>query len=369
MGSLWGLPGPYRFVEHVTNDLRGGSSVVLRFGVGSPAGMADHLEQQTAWGTMWTLVDAAPEAAPLAEIRRTVAPEARASDFTTPRQLVVDDRLRDRVFWVDGMTTENWPAWRRFLCSFAHASRNAEASARPPLFLLPLCGDGFEVSGLAEPSISYREFRDVVDRDDLYVMALQSAQARRRQRVVRSLLANSVAQVAQWDHVLAERLLDRGPEAALQPQVTLSHYAEERGWTAETRERWENGTLDGPPERPVVHSALLVAQGRERELNRRLWAAQAAVLMPLLEERRLELVDRNRHRFSRLPFETDFGVIETPEDMELGTLVLYFSRYREGGQRVLGPAHRLRKLRNKLAHFRPLTYAEATHATLLNPIR
>lgn len=369
MGSLWGLPGPSRFVEAVADDLRGRSSVVLRFGGGLPAGLADHLEQQTAWGTLWTLVGADPETSPLAAIRRAVAPEARASDFTTPQQIVVDERFRNRVFWVDGLTSENWPAWRRFLCNFAHASRNAEATARPPVFLLPLCGTDLEVSDLAEPSISSHEFRDVVDRDDLYMLALQSRQARRRRRVIRALLANSVAQVAQWDHVLAEVLLEGGPEAALQPHAALAHYAEERGWTAETPERWENGTLDGPPERPVVHSALLMAQGRERELNRRLWAAQAAVLMPLLEERRLELVDCNRHCFSRLPFETDFGVIETPEDMEIGALVLYFSRYREGGRGVLGPAHRLRTFRNKLAHFRPLSYAEATHSTLLNPIR
>ncbi len=199
MGSLWGLPGPSRFVEAVADDLREGSSVVLRFGGGLPAGLADHLEQRT--------------------------------------------------------------------------------------------------------------------------------------------------------------------------NATLARYAEERGWTAETPELWEAGTLDGPRERPVVHSALLLVQGRDRALNRRLWAGQAAVLLPLLEERRIELVDRNRHRFSRLPFETDYGVIETPEDMELGALVLYFSRHREGGRGVLGPARRLRTFRNELAHFRPLSFAQATHATLLNPIR
>ena len=370
MASLWGLPGPYHFVEDVANDLREGSSVVLRFGGDPPAGLAEHLEQQAPWDAAWTPIGANSETSPLAAIRRAVVPEARASNFAAPQRLVADDRFGNRVCWIDGLTPGNWPPWRRFLRDFAHASRNAETTGRPPVFLLPLCGDGFEVFNPAEPSISFREFRDVVDRDDLFVMSLQSRQARRRRRrVIRSLLAHSVAQVAQWDHVLAEILLDGGPEAAMQPHATLRHYAEERGWTADTPERWENGTVNGPPERPVVHSALLMAQGRERELNRRLWAAQAAVLMPLLEERRLELVERHRDHMTELPLETDFGLVETPDDMELGALVLYFSRYGQNGRSVLGPAHRLRKLRNKLAHFRPLTYAEATHATLLNPIR
>jgi len=369
VGSLWGLPGPSRFVETIVDDVRGGSSVVLRFGGDLPAGLADHLEQQTSWGTAWTPLSVDAETPPLSAIRRSVAPEAPAVDFRMPQQVVLGERFRNRVFWIDGLTPESWSAWRRFLRNFAHARRNAEATARPPVFLLPLCGAGFQVPDLAEPSVSSREFRDVVDRDDLYVLVLQSRQVRRRRRVIRALLANTVAQVAQWDHVLAGVLLDGGPEAALQPQATLAHYAEEHGWTAKTPELWEAGTLDGPQERPVVHSALLLVQGRKRELNRRLWAAQAAVLLPLLEERRIELVDRNRHRFSRLPFETEFGVIETPDDMELGALVLYFSRHREGGQGVLGPAHRLRAFRNKLAHFRPLSFSEATHSSLLNPIR
>lgn len=369
MGSLWGLPGPSRFVEAVANDLRAGSNVVLRFGGALPEGLADHLEQQTTWRTVWTHLGVDAGTPPLSAIRRAVAPEAPAVDFRTPQQVVLHQRLRNRVVWLDGLTPENWPAWRRFLRQFAHASRNAEATARPPVFLLPLCGAGFDVSDLAEPSISSREFRDVVDRDDLHVLVLQSRQARRRRRVIRALMANTVAQVAQWDHVLAGILLDGGPEAALQPRPTLERYAEERGWTAETPELWEAGTLGGPRKRPVVHSALLLVQGRNRALDRRLWAAQAAVLLPLLEERRMELVDRNRHRLDRLPLETEYGVIETPEDMEFGALVLYFSRHREGSRGVLGPAHRLRKFRNQLAHFRPLSFAQATHATLLNPIR
>ncbi len=342
---------------------------MLRFGSSPPAGLADHLEQRTTWGTVWTHLGADAETPPLSAIRRAVAPEAPAVDFRTPQKVVLDERLRNRVFWIDGLTPENWPAWRRFLRGFAHASRNAEATACPPVFLLPLCGAGFDVSDLAEPSISGREFRDVVDRDDLHVLVLQSRQARRRRRAIRALMANSVAHVAQWDHVLAGILIDGGPEAALQPRATLRRYAEERGWTAETPELWEAGTLDGPRERPVVHSALLLVKGRDRDLNRRLWAAQAAVLLPLLDERRIELVDRNRHRFTMLPLETDYGLIEAPEDMELGDLVLYFSLHGGNGRSVLGPAHRLKNFRNKLAHFRPLSFSEATHATLLNPIR
>ncbi len=284
-------------MEAVADDLREGSSVVLRFGGDPPAGLVEHLEPRTGLLLEWTNLHAAEGAPPLSTVRRAIAPEARATDYARPRQIILDERFRGRLFWVDGLTPENWPRWRDFLDGFSHASRNAGATSRPPVLVLPLRGGGFETVEVSEPSIRIRDFRNVVDRDDLYVLVLQSRQVRGRRQVIRALLANAVAQIAQWDHVLAATLLRGGLEAALQPQAILRRYAEERGWTAETAESWEAGTLDGPRKRPIVHSALLLAQGREDELKRRLWAAQAAVLMPLLEERRLELVHRHRHRF------------------------------------------------------------------------
>ncbi len=215
--------------------------------------------------------------------------------------------------------------------------------------------------------VSYREFRDVIDRDDLQVLALQNPYTSNRSRTIRSLFANTVADLAQWDHVLAQRLLDGGPDAALAPRPVLKTYAEERGWTADTPEAWVAGTLDGPRKRPVIHSALLLVKGREAELNRRLWSAQAAVLMPLLEQRRAELVHRHRDRF-HLPFTTDLGVFTNPEDLEFGTLVYYFSVHRAQSRGLLAKVRKLRDFRNKLAHLEPLSPREATHPILLNPI-
>lgn len=62
MASLWGLPGPGRFVEDVADDLRGGSSVVLRFGGNQPAALAVHLQQLTDWSVSWMRLDANSEA-------------------------------------------------------------------------------------------------------------------------------------------------------------------------------------------------------------------------------------------------------------------------------------------------------------------
>ena len=368
MESLWRLPGPSRFVEEVGNDLRDGASVVLRFGRDIPSGLPDHLEQRCRnWAFRWTTIADSATIRPLSRIRQAASPETAASELASWRQLVVEEGLQHRVFWIDDLTPQTWPHWRRFLLSYAHARRNLAHDGYPPIFVLPLCGSGFVETELADPMLSYREFRDVIDRDDLQVLALQSPNASSRRRPIRSLFANTVADLAQWDPALAQRLLDDGPDAALDPRPILARYAEELGWTSDTAEAWTAGTLDGPRNRPVIHSALLLVQGREAELNRRLWAAQAAVLMPLLEERRVELVQRHGNRF-RLPFETDLGVFENPEDLEFGPLVHYLSVHRAEGRALLPKARRLRHFRNKLAHLEPLSPREATHPILLNPI-
>ncbi len=335
MESLWRLPGPSRFIREMANDLDDGASVVLRFGRCIPPGLADHLEQRCRRRAYnWATVAACGASRPLSLIRRTIAPDTAFNGLGPCQQLVLDEGLQHSVFWIDGLTPDNWPHWRRFLLSYAHSRRHAALNACPPIFVAPLCGTGFEQADSTDIMLSYREFRDVIDRDDLQMLALQNRNAFSRSRTIRSLFANTVADLAQWDPDLAQRLLDGGPDAALQPRPVLNSYAEEQGWTADTPEAWAAGTLDGPRNRPVVHSALLLVQGRETELKRRLWAAQAAVLMPLLEERRAELVHRHRDRF-RLPFKTDLGVIEKPEDLEFGPLVYYLSVHRDQARGLL----------------------------------
>ena len=369
MESLWRLPGPSRFVETIARDLGDGASVVLRFGPNLPAALDDHMEQHCRRrGYRWTTAAASGGIRPLSLIRTAAGLDSSAAGPASWRRLVLHESLQHRVFWIDGLTPADWPRWRRFLLSYAHARRNAVTDAGgPPIFVAPLCGPGFQDDDLADPMLSYREFRDAVDRDDLLMLALQNPNASGRNRAIRSLFANTVAQLAQWDLVLARRLLDGGPDAAFEPRPILEDYARERGWTDNTPEAWVEGTLDGPRDRPIIHSALLLVQGREAELNRRLWAAQAAVLMPLLEERRAELVHRHRHRF-RLPFETEIGVFEKPEDLEIGLLVHYFSIHKAEGRGLTAKARKLRNFRNKLAHLEPLSPREATHPILLNPI-
>ena len=365
MPHLWELPGPARFVRSIGDALRHGSSVVVRFGSTVPDGLDQELDRHCRWGFRWVEVNGEFGASPLAALRRALPLRRRDVEVSSLAELVRLEHFQERLIWVSGVSPENWPAWRTFLLAYSDASRNHVPEGRRTALVVPLRGAGFQQPDVSDVAVTHRQFRDVVHRDDLFVMALQHEDGRpSRHRVSRALRANSVAHISQWDHTLAERLLEADLQSALQPRAILESYARERSWTAETAENWEVGTVNGPRNRPLVHSALLALQGREPELDRRLWAAQASVLLPLLEERRVELIDRHRSHF-KLPFETELGRFEEPDDLELGSLLYYFHLHGPPSGKVMGEAKRLRAARNKLAHIKPLTPSEALHPVLL----
>ena len=106
-------------------------------------------------------------------------------------------------------------------------------------------------------------------------------------------------------------------------------------------------------------SKSILGDGNENELRKRLWVGQLEVLFPLIEEERLEIVDRLRSRLDELVGAgiTQFdGPVQQPEDVEFGTLVYLMASGRlavddkETRQRI----HLLRDCRNLLAHRTPL---------------
>lgn len=226
------------------------------------------------------------------------------------------------------------------------------------MFVVPLCGADFNQPELTEVSVHYCAFRDVVHRDDLFMLALRERDLPDPE--YRFLIAATVAHVAQWDVGLAKRLIGARPESVLRPRAIVEADATRRGWSKQTPETWEAGTVDGPTARPLVHSSLLFAKGRLAELNRRLWAAQASTLLPMVSDRQAEIVREFGDAF-KLPLllSRDDGQpapVSSLDHVELRHVV----RYREelGVPRAaVNRALPLNRLRNRLAHYELLDLA------------
>lgn len=361
--NIWNLPGPSSFVDDIENAVREDSNVVARFPSEIPDGLERELRERLYSIFEWTPIDARRAGSdPIAFLRQQTCPDVSAFEVGSAAELAVAASFQGRLILVEQIDSGVWPEWLAVLRAYSDACRNVDLVSRT-VFIVLLSGEAVAGEAPQEVALVCCDFRGAVDMLDLFVFALWKTPAGIERREHRALLAHTVAQVAQWDSLLAERLLALPLREALSPEGTLWDHARDRGWTAETPRCWETGTVDGPAERPTVHSALLEVSGVPRLVRQRVWAAQSAVLLPLVEERRVGIVARyGRHL--NLPIETEDGRrVDDPLDLDVGQLAWHLDR--TGKPQVLRKqVRRLRHVRNKLAHMEPLVPEQALHRML-----
>ena len=179
-------------------------------------------------------------------------------------------------------------------------------------------------------------------------MAYDQLRIRNVSPAMHSLLATTVARVAIWDLEIAERLLDEEEDVILDPNNMLRSVAYNKGWTTETPVGWEFGTESGGGS---IHAALAALYDPPREIRRRVWSAQTAVLMPLIDISRHKIVEESYGQLSaRLRSEGNAMDRWTSQVGDLMSPAL-----RRGFDRnVRDRVERLVRWRNTLAHLRPL---------------
>ena len=357
--KFWGLRGPSSFVDQIEHAVRDGYNVIARFPCRTPPELEREIRERLHSLFEWTTIDASSgESEPVDLLRRQVCPEVSALRAASMSELADTAAFQGRLIWLDKIARRDWSRWSGALLAYAEACRNVDLLSRT-IFVVMLTGEAVTDESPEEAALVRRDFRGVVDSLDLFVFALWNAPASIHDREHRAMFAQTVAQLAQWDYFLADLLLSLSLEEALYPTNTLREYARNQGWTADTPWRWELGTVDGQDEQPVVHSALLAVSGDSRQVRQRVWAAQAGVLLPLIEERRVQLIPYCR-RYLKLPVEIEGQWVNDPLDIEVGQLARHLERT-ETPPMVRKQVRRLRDARNMLAHMEPLDPARALY--------
>ena len=351
--DIWSLPGPSSFVDNIANAVRDGANVIVRFPLETPGGLEHELRERLHSLFIWNHIDASDfNLNPLTFLLQQICPDVDAYEVGSIAELTVNTSFQGRLIWVENIDNEMWREWSTFLRTYSDACRNVDLMSRT-IFIVLLSKEAITRSITEEVALLSHDFRGVVDMWDIFILALREVSASTKHREHRALLAHTVAQVAQWDTFLAGQLLALPLEEALSPENILRQYAIDRGWTSETLSCWENGTQDGTAEKPIVHSALLEVCGEARTVRQRVWAAQAAVLLPLVEEQRVSLISQNS-RYLNLPIKTEDGrQIDDPLDLDVGQLAWHLDR-RDKPKVLRKKVRRLRVVRNKLAHMEPL---------------
>ena len=156
------------------------------------------------------------------------------------------------------------------------------------------------------------------------------------------------ARVAAWDLDVAERLLNEDDDDIIDPVRVLRSIAREVGWTSTTPADWALGTAS---ETGAIHAALASLDNPPREVHRRIWSAEASVLLPIIDEQRNEIIRDNRRRIvTHLNMDGD---TTDPLDLDIGRLMGLVQR--PGFSRhVYNRVRRLHQARNDLSHLTPL---------------
>ena len=363
--DIWNLPGPSSFVDNIESAVRDGSNVIVRFPTEVPEGFERDLRERLHSLFIWNHIDASNSSSnPHSFLHQYIFPDVSAFDVGSITELAANPSFQGRLIWIENINYEVWPEWSTFLRAYSDACRNVDLISRTVIIVL-LSREAAASKITEEAALISYDFRGVVDILDLFILVLWELTSRIKHRGHRALLAHTVAQVAQWDSFLANQLILLPPEEALSPENILRQYASERGWTSETPRCWESGTQDGTPEKPIVHSALLEVCGSSRIVRQRIWAAQAAVLLPLVEEQRVSIIEKNR-RYLNLPIQTADGRhIDDPLDLDVGQLAWHLDR-KDKPQGLRKKVRNLRLVRNKLAHMEPLEPKEALQLVLLS---
>ena len=357
--TIWSLPRPASFVDDIEYTIRDGSNIVVRFPCSVPVGLERELRErlQAVCGA-WTSIDASCAGAdPVALLRERVCPGVTALKVRGMADLADTASFQGRLLWIEKIGRSDWAQWAAALAAYADACRSVDLMNRT-LFIVVLSGGVVAEDIPEEVALVRRDFRNVVDTTELFMFALCKLPDSIERLEHRALVAHIVSQLARWDCLLAEQLLSASLDEALSPYDVLRDYACGRGWTSHTSRCWENGTVDGPDDRPIVHSALLTVSGESRSVSQRIWAGQAAVLLPLVEERRIGLIPRCR-RYLKLPIENQVGQwVHDPLDLEVGPLAWNIDRT-DAPQGLKKRVRWLRDVRNNLAHMEPLQPDEA----------
>jgi len=334
------LPGPAAFIERTAQDLNQTYSVVCRCPAYLDDSWSRKLKSQLETSYVWNDVACSPQ-----EFYRFCARLCGKESLLGPQDLQRNS-LHGHLFYIARPSADDWPRWVSLLTDFVIVQKTIDENIQKNVLLIALDNDGLAVPN--EALLRRRDILDFLRDEDPFFHACQcSSRDGARRSIEEEVRIHVCSELAHWDFELCRYLLDFPLERLLDPMDLLKQYAKEKQVKEQDFSQSGNGT-DRSSKTKLESAVLLAINGDREELSRRVWRGQVQVLFPLIEDQRYKLIKHLRSNFPLLleNAENDDGVIE------IGPLHNRMLQERKCSPRLVNLAHRLKKIRNDVAHLK-----------------
>lgn len=358
------LPGPGSFIDRVIDRIRSGVSTIVATPSLAPPdierAITDVLDQDR-WAVHRCHADSVRD--PLAWLTDQLYLEPESwVEWTT--ECLFERLSPSQVISIEGVTEESWDIWLGLLKDFEVASRRRPADERAVLlvFVRGVPQRRLQFSGAA---LHVEVWTGVLGELDTLIYVDQLMRERREVARHHKLLVRQIAALALWDLELAEFLVEQ-PYSEIFDALNVLQVAGkalESGRVA-IDNTWEHGGMEKFDEQELLHPFVLMQNGDPRgELTRRLWAAQAAELLPLIEVRRRASA-KSLQRHIRCPFWIDSDrKVDALDDLEIGSLA-FAAHTHKAPPEMREKVQWLADCRNALAHLQVLDAFSALDSRL-----
>jgi hypothetical protein len=348
----WDLPGPRAFIEAVVEDVRQGKSVFLRLPEHCPKRLSGALRDVLGQDLRWFSTSADTSLAPINFLYDLLVSRSDPAILRSPRTLVNEAEFQGHLVWLEELSSTTWPAWSEFFLEYERASRSVHP-ARKTHFLIPLVKANWNDKFPGAIGIGQFAWDGWVRYGDMLHYSCVHIGERATPLETR-LTISMVAELAAWDPELCEWLARFSIDGLSRPTECLTAFAKTRGWSSDTLRTSANGWSTGLSQtvngRSVSHPCLL----SPAELERVIWRAEIAVLMPFIEECRQDLLSRHAKRL-KVPFTSSRGErIESLLDLEIGHIEWQLAARGGVKHEEMEWVSTLKQARNSLSHLEPV---------------
>ncbi|MFC1745536.1 hypothetical protein ACFL35_16190, partial [Candidatus Riflebacteria bacterium] len=325
MKLIWRLPGPDNFNNNVIDSLNEGKNVVVLYQGKLPSDffmrIKESLHRETDFSFQVLKIPHDTNCKyPVECLFNIFCHASRGEARRTIKSLYQSDRFIGRVLGIDGALLSDRTKWKEFFEEYELQCREYNLLTRT-LFLILLPADSSFPRPKEEACMTWKKWDDAISEVDMYLFNCFLYKNKSLTMLQRKLAITICTALSLWDFELAKYLSRHDFASLLEPHRSMKWFGQQQGWQellhADREDLLKNAVLQYFEGNYHYHSAFLSLNGEDVTLKRRIWNAEVMVLFPFIERQRQLLIEQIKNMLV-LPFNSDYGEIDDPRDLEIG---------------------------------------------------